>query len=70
MASLDAFMDRLVQENLVMRVSGAPASSAALPKGEIRFELPAMEKYGDMQDLLLSDPIHEVDEAGWPRQAG
>jgi hypothetical protein len=70
MASLDAFMDRLVQENLVRRVSGAPASSAALPKGEIRFELPAMEKYGDMQDLLLSDPIHEVDEAGWPRQAG
>ena len=25
-----------------------------------------MEKYDDMQELLLLDPIHEVDEAGWP----
>ena len=70
-AALDAFMERLVQENLVVRASGpAPVSAAVLPKGEVRFELPTMEKYGDMQDLLLSDPIHEVDEAGWPRQAG
>ncbi len=26
-----------------------------------------MNKYTDMQDLLLLDPIHEVDETkGWP----
>jgi hypothetical protein len=22
--------------------------------------------YEDMQDLLLLDPIHDVDETGWP----
>jgi len=25
-----------------------------------------LHKYSDMQDLLLLDPIHEVDENGWP----
>jgi hypothetical protein len=30
------------------------------------FEPPVLETYTDMQDLLLLDPIHEVDEAGWP----
>ncbi len=25
-----------------------------------------LRKYSDMQDLLLLDPIHEVDEKGWP----
>ena len=30
------------------------------------FEPPVLHKYSDMQELLLLDPIHEVDEAGWP----
>ena len=30
------------------------------------FEPPMLSKYTDMQDLLLLDPIHDVDEAGWP----
>lgn len=30
------------------------------------FEAPILHKYTDMQDLLLLDPIHEVDESGWP----
>ncbi len=28
-----------------------------------------LEKFDDMQDLILSDPIHDVDaNVGWPRQ--
>jgi len=30
------------------------------------FKAPILEKYTDMQDLLLLDPVHEVDEIGWP----
>ena len=30
------------------------------------FEAPILHKYTDMQDLLLLDPIHGVDETGWP----
>ncbi len=27
---------------------------------------PAFHRYTDMQDVLLLDPIHDVDEKGWP----
>jgi hypothetical protein len=33
---------------------------------KLSFEAPMLQKYADMQDLLLLDPIHEVDETGWP----
>lgn len=31
-----------------------------------KYIIPVLEKYTDMEDLLLLDPIHEVDEMGWP----
>lgn len=31
------------------------------------FVAPVLSQYSDMRDLLLIDPIHEVDEAGWPQ---
>jgi hypothetical protein len=34
------------------------------------FVPPALHKYTDMQDLLLLDPIHDVDETGWPSPKG
>ena len=27
---------------------------------------PQIERFTDMQELLLLDPIHEVDDTGWP----
>jgi hypothetical protein len=27
---------------------------------------PALQRFTDMQDLLLLDPIHDVDDRGWP----
>ena len=35
-------------------------------KEKSRFEAPDLHKYTDMEDLLLLDPIHDVDESGWP----
>jgi hypothetical protein len=40
---------------------GRPESAA-----KATFTPPSLNKYTDMQDLLLLDPIHDVDEAGWP----
>lgn len=34
--------------------------------GKPSFEVPVLSKYDDMQNLLLLDPIHEIDDAGWP----
>jgi hypothetical protein len=73
---LDAFIAELEQERIV--VAGDPASadtpssdsmvttSGSVPDRE--FATPRLEKYTDMQELLLVDPIHEVnDEHGWPK---
>jgi hypothetical protein len=46
-----------------------PAEKMALSVngGKQSFTAPVLNKYSDMQDLLLLDPIHDADEeAGWP----
>ncbi len=44
-----------------------PAAVSALDAAtRLPFHPPALAKYTDMQDLLLLDPIHGVDEQGWP----
>lgn len=41
-------------------------AEAASSNSKPEFETPVLHKYSDMQDLLLLDPIHEVEEDGWP----
>jgi hypothetical protein len=72
---LAAFVDRLLQEQLVREVAPVEASAAGHENGHVshpreRFVTPELHVYTDMQDLLLLDPIHDVDEAGWPRPRG
>ncbi len=41
--------------------------SASLPSGEAGpYSTPVVEKYTDMEELILLDPVHEVDAVGWP----
>lgn len=75
--AINKFIDRLQQETLIV-VNQTPAEngddtaplSDDLKTEEVKavdFEPPVLEKFTDMEDLLLLDPIHEVDEeAGWP----
>jgi hypothetical protein len=49
--------------------SPTPQTHPATGHKKIKFEYPVLEKYSDMQELLLLDPIHEVDEDGWPNKA-
>ena len=30
---------------------------------------PVLQKYTDMEDFMLVDPVHDVDERGWPNRA-
>jgi hypothetical protein len=69
------FVNELLQEALISSLeSGAAGSQAAHETPVISapadglpdFNAPTLQKYSDMQDLLLLDPIHEVDETGWP----
>ena len=51
--------------------SKIPFEKPRLGKGfdinKIPFEEPKLEKYSDMEDLLLLDPIHDVEDEGWPK---
>jgi len=64
-AAVAELFARLLRDGLI-----APGPTGAEPTftaGERKpFEPPVLHTYRDLQDLLLLDPIHEVDEAGWP----
>lgn len=69
---IEALVDRLLLEGLIVgRASGAavlPGDHLALFASVAAFAAPVLSKYTDMEQLLLLDPIHEVDETGWPNQ--
>ena len=64
---------QLQQENLIVPVNGDAEAdlSATVPSQngheKPAFNPPLLHKYSDMQELLLLDPIHDVDDAGWPK---
>ena len=63
-AAVDAFLDELAGDGLVERVAQAPA--AREPDGGRTFELPVIERHTDLEAILMADPIHEVEDEGWP----
>lgn len=73
--ALHDFLAQLLDEGLLVRDARDPANRGMQPAVErpsadtLPFEAPVLEKYTDMADLLLLDPIHEVEEQGWPRAA-
>ena len=65
---------QLQQENLIVPCDGAGEAvdlTGAAPTNNNHekpsFNPPLLHKYSDMQELLLLDPIHDVDETGWPK---
>jgi hypothetical protein len=51
------------------RISREPGP--ALYGGGIDYVPPVLERFDDVRDLLLIDPIHQVDqEYGWPKEMG
>jgi coenzyme PQQ synthesis protein D (PqqD) len=67
-------LSQLQQENLIVPVDGAEAQAEFNQEPHSNnnherpsFNAPMLNKYSDMQELLLLDPIHDVDDAGWPK---
>jgi hypothetical protein len=64
-------LTQLQQENLIVPVDGAvtfdPEPISDNGREKPSFNPPSLHKYSDMQELLLLDPIHDVDDAGWPK---
>jgi hypothetical protein len=61
------FIAILQNEGLIVPVTAeSAAQTAAANASPIPFTSPRLNTFSDMQELLLLDPIHDVDEAGWP----
>jgi hypothetical protein len=67
-ADVEAFVADLVARELI--VAGSPAPGSAPDHGAgLPYERPALEAFTDMADVILLDPVHDVDAAaGWPHQ--
>jgi hypothetical protein len=69
-AAVAEFLGHLQEEGLVNVVDYVRTTSVAPtvePNGQPRaFVAPVLDKFTDMQDLVLIDPVHDVSAAGWP----
>lgn len=65
-------LDQLIENQLIelTESKGEVLDTAWLKALDSQFTEPQFECYTDMQDLLLFDPIHDVDtQVGWPKKA-
>ena len=64
------FAERLVAEGLLRRAGESPGSTppdgAKTGDERLAFTPLEFERFTDMQDLILLDPVHDVSKEGWP----
>jgi len=65
---LTSLVVELLGEGLLVECETASsAGSSSLPPGRVPYVAPVLHIYNDMQEFMLVDPLHDVDEvAGWP----
>ncbi|BBK34676.1 coenzyme PQQ synthesis protein D (PqqD) [Stella humosa] len=69
-AAIDTFVAGLLGEDLALAdpvPAGKPAPSTQLPADLT--QLLTLQSFTDVQELLALDPVHDVDEVGWPVKA-
>jgi coenzyme PQQ synthesis protein D (PqqD) len=75
-SAVEGLIDELAHEGLIIAITETNgAESSRLPNAssagaQSPFEAPLLQRYTDMAELLLLDPIHEVDQVGWPAPKG
>jgi hypothetical protein len=63
-----SFIQQLVEKNLIKESSliekiNIPTNQNS---AKLAYLAPVLEIFSDMQEILLLDPVHDVDKAGWP----
>lgn len=67
--SVATLLAELTRHGLVAPIDERAGDAPALPAVGGAFPAPVFERYDDMKDYFLLDPIHEVDPSGWPKPA-
>lgn len=74
-ADISHFFQELEAENLLAKSEWLPCDydlmNILTADAQYKWEYcpPMLHRYSDIEDLLLLDPIHDVDDSGWPHQA-
>ncbi|SRR5579871_6857329 len=69
---LSVFLEELQSQRLIVPArDGAPRvlKTTTEPAARASYSAPKIETFNDLQELFLLDPVHDVDEAGWPNAA-
>lgn len=71
--AVQGLIEELIKDDLLETVDAPPETSLvpSRPTARAAWEPPRLERFTDLQSLLLLDPIHDADlnNGGWPRQA-
>jgi hypothetical protein len=62
-----AFLDALTDEGLI-DLEAEPHAHDESVLLAATYDTPRLESFTDLQELLMLDPIHEVDATGWPHK--
>lgn len=63
------FVAELAGMGLIMPIQEGVSKSLEMDGDHTEYTKPTIDSYGDLQDLLLLDPIHEIaPESGWPHR--
>lgn len=67
-SDINIFVAQLLEEKIIKIVTGSEKKSINFnSKGTlVIYKTPVLETFSDMQEILLLDPVHDVDKAGWP----
>jgi hypothetical protein len=69
-AAVQKLLDDFVAAELLVAESngavGAPVAVTQEAAERVPFVAPSFNTFTDMQDIILLDPVHEVDTRGWP----
>jgi hypothetical protein len=68
-ASVSGFIEQLAAEGIIVPIDGTIERREWQLAAADEFQPPVLERYDDLRDLLLLDPVHDVDNAGWPARA-
>lgn len=64
-AAVERWLGELATHDLIVRSDAPVAALQPLPSAGA-FADPVLGVHADLADMLLLDPIHDVDSAGWP----
>jgi len=68
LADINQFFTRLLELKIIENSTATEKKTIDFVATEnlIDYASPVLETFSDMQEILLLDPVHDVDKSGWP----